>query len=569
MSRPHHQHSRSFPHNNPLLRVSSSSSAPLTPPTLNIIAPRSPGPILSIPTDTPPASALSPLSPLSPPSPGPPFRSRTPNLSLDITGLTVASGPNSASVNSAQASPLMSAATLVFNGGVNNQSMLHPNYLNAPPQSSQTQTQSPVQQNGGFTFEMPAPSHQSTSGHSRKRSVSGEPRNESPTRPNTGSGDSFDFLSDLMGYGVPISSGVSPGATGSGSPTTTSDPDPDADMDGDFKDIEMGGGVFGGPTPGSSNAKPSNNNFVTKLFQMINDPKSASFIAWNEHGTSFIVQSVGEFSRSILGSHFKHSNFSSFVRQLNMYGFHKVNKTPRSQRTSQDNQTWEFSHPKFLKGRVDLLDQIKRKALDNEPPGRNSRVELPAEVATQLRRLVQEHQSLKHALAEERARVEGLTDVVKMLYDIVATTHPGQMPGQFPTDLLDPSENPPIYITSPPESPLPPPFSLSNGGTDGRVQVKRMRVDESGFPPGLGLDHHGLNHPHPQHSQTHPAVEDGSRRLIRARSDSAPHGVGLGHYLSTLPQHGRPRSGSSLSGYQQPGGIKDEYSLGMGLDLGL
>ncbi|CAE6524316.1 unnamed protein product [Rhizoctonia solani] len=589
MSRPHHQHSRSFPHNNPLLRVSSTSSAPLTPPTLNIIAPRSPGPILSIHTDTPPASALSPLSPLSPPSPGPPFRSRTPNLSLDITGLTVASGPNSASVNSAQASPLMSAATLVFNGGVNNQSMLHPNYLNAPPQNSQTQTQSPVQQNGGFTFEMPAPSHQSTSGHGRKRSVSGEPRNESPTRPNTGSGDSFDFLSDLMGYGVPISSGVSPGATGSGSPTTTSDPDPDADMDGDFKDIEMAGGVFGGPTPGSSNAKPSNNNFVTKLFQMINDPKSASFIAWNEHGTSFIVQSVGEFSRSILGSHFKHSNFSSFVRQLNMYGFHKVNKTPRSQRTSQDNQTWEFSHPKFLKGRVDLLDQIKRKALDNEPPGRNSRVELPAEVATQLRRLVQEHQSLKHALAEERARVEGLTDVVKMLYDIVATTHPGQMPGQFPTDLLDPSENPPIYITSPPESPLPPPFSLSNGGTgtfaysptssptspefprpqDGRGQVKRMRVDESGFPPGLGLDHHGLSHPHPQHSQAHPAVEDGSRRLIRARSDSAPHGVGLGHYLSTLPQHGRPRSGSSLSGYQQPGGIKDEYSLGMGLDLGL
>ncbi|CAE7112327.1 unnamed protein product [Rhizoctonia solani] len=587
MSRgPHHQHSRSFPHNNPLLRIPSSS---FTPPTLNIIAPRSPGPILTIPTDTPPASALSPLSPLSPPSPGPQIRSRTPNLSLDITGLTVASGPNSASVNSAQASPLMSAATLVFNGGINHQSMLHPNYLNAPPQSSQTQTQSPVQQNGAFTFEMGAPSHQSTSGHSRKRSVSGEPRNESPTRPNTGSGDSFDFLSDLMGYGMP---GVSPGATGSGSPTTTSDPEPDADMDGDFKDIEMGGGVFGGPTPGSSNAKPSNNNFVTKLFQMINDPKSASFIAWNEHGTSFIVQSVGEFSRSILGSHFKHSNFSSFVRQLNMYGFHKVNKTPRSQRTSQDNQTWEFSHPKFLKGRVDLLDQIKRKALDNEPPGRNTRVELPAEVATQLRRLVQEHQSLKHALAEERARVEGLTDVVKMLYDIVATTHPGQMPGQFPTDLLDPSENPPIYITSPPESPLPPPFSLSNGGTgtfaysptssptspefphpqDGRGQVKRMRVDESGFPTGLGLDH-GMNHPHPQHSQTHPAAQDGSRRLIRARSDSAPHGVGLGHYLtSALPQQGRPRSGSSLSGYQpqQPGGVKDEYSLGgMGLDLGL
>ncbi|GAB1518401.1 hypothetical protein RhiTH_001460 [Rhizoctonia solani] len=593
MSRaPHHQHSRSFPHNNPHLRIPSISSAPLAPPTLNIIAPRSPGPRLTIPADTPPPSALSPLSPLSPPSPVP-TRGRTPNLSLDITALTVASGPNSASVSSAQASPLMSAATLVFNGGINSQTMLHPNYLNAP-QSSQTQTQSPVQQNGLFTFDMQTnvTSHTSTSGHSRKRSVSGEPRNESPTRPNTGSGDSFDFLTSLMGgYDMPMSNGVSPNATGtgSGSPTTTSDPEPDVDMDGDFKDIDMGNGVFGGPGPGSSNAKPSNNNFVTKLFQMINDPKSTNFIAWNEHGTSFIVQSVGEFSRSILGSHFKHSNFSSFVRQLNMYGFHKVNKTPRSQRTSQDNQTWEFSHPKFLKGRVDLLDQIKRKALDNEPPGRNTRVELPAEVATQLRRMVQEHQSLKHALAEERARVEGLTDVVKMLYDIVATTHPGQMPGQFPTDLLDPSENPPIYITSPPESPLPPPFSLSNGGTgtfaysptssptspdfpqpqDGRGHVKRIRVEESSFPAGLGLDH-GMNHHHSQHQ----ASQDGARRLLRARSDSAPHGMGLGHYLtSAIPQQGRPRSGSSLSGYQpqaQPGGVKDEYSLsGMGLDLGM
>ncbi|KAG9126432.1 hypothetical protein FRC07_003460 [Ceratobasidium sp. 392] len=583
MSRmPHHQHSRSFPHNHTHLRPPQTGSNPLTPPTLSIFPPRSPGPTLTIPTDTPPVSALPPHSPLSPPSPGPQLRGRASNLSLDITGLNVTSGPSSASVSSAQASPLMSASTLVFTGGVNNNAMLHPNYLNAQPQS---QTQSPVQTSGMFNFDIPAVAQPSSSGHSRKRSLSGEPRNESPTRPLAGTGE-YDFFSGFLdgSYGVPASNGVSPGATGSGgSPDTTSDPDPDADMDSDLKDIDMGNGVFGGPTPGSSNAKPSNNNFVTKLFQMINDPKSANFIAWNEHGTSFIVQSVGEFSRSILGSHFKHSN------------------TPRSQRTSQDNQTWEFSHPKFLKGRVDLLDQIKRKALDNEPPGRSSRVELPAEVAAQLRRMVAEHQSLKHALAEERARVEGLTDVVKMLYDIVAATHPGQMPGQFPHDLLDPSENPPIYITSPPESPLPPPFQLPNGTfsysntssptspefpqpIDGRTNIKRMRVDDPSFTTaGLGLDqHHGMNHPHPhpQHSQTHPTLPgtqqpqgEGSRRLLRARSDSAPHGLGLAQYLtSAIPQQGgRPRSGSSMGGYVgQPGqgqGVKDEYSLTMGLGL--
>ncbi|KDQ25958.1 hypothetical protein PLEOSDRAFT_1046174, partial [Pleurotus ostreatus PC15] len=115
--------------------------------------------------------------------------------------------------------------------------------------------------------------------------------------------------------------------------------------------------------------------------RMISDPKSTHFIAWTEHGTSFVVSNVGEFSRTILGSHFKHNNFSSFVRQLNMYGFHKINRTPRAQRTSTDAQTWEFSHLKFLRNRPDLLDEIKRKALEPDPAVKH-RVELPGEVSS-------------------------------------------------------------------------------------------------------------------------------------------------------------------------------------------
>ena len=45
---------------------------------------------------------------------------------------------------------------------------------------------------------------------------------------------------------------------------------------------------------------------------MINHPKSAEFISWNALGTSFIVTNVGEFSRSILGAHFKHNNVRLF-----------------------------------------------------------------------------------------------------------------------------------------------------------------------------------------------------------------------------------------------------------------
>ncbi|CAG8671008.1 11383_t:CDS:2 [Rhizophagus irregularis] len=118
--------------------------------------------------------------------------------------------------------------------------------------------------------------------------------------------------------------------------------------------------------PSTQPVKMSSNTFVHKLYNMVVDKQYQHLIAWNYTGSSFIVCNIMEFSRDVLPKHFKHNNFSSFVRQLNMYGFHKVNKSPRGHRTLAENQIWEFSHPKFLRGRPDLLDDIKRKAMESE-----------------------------------------------------------------------------------------------------------------------------------------------------------------------------------------------------------
>ncbi|KAG0168593.1 hypothetical protein DFQ28_000609 [Apophysomyces sp. BC1034] len=113
--------------------------------------------------------------------------------------------------------------------------------------------------------------------------------------------------------------------------------------------------------------KPSHTNtFVHKLYNMVVDNQYQHLIAWSYTGSSFIVCNIMEFSRDVLPKHFKHNNFSSFVRQLNMYGFHKVNKSPRGHRTLAENQIWEFSHPKFLRNRPELLDDIKRKAMESD-----------------------------------------------------------------------------------------------------------------------------------------------------------------------------------------------------------
>jgi hypothetical protein len=49
---------------------------------------------------------------------------------------------------------------------------------------------------------------------------------------------------------------------------------------------------------------------------------------WDVGPDRCMVQDMNEFTKSILPRMFKHSNFASFVRQLNKYDFHKVRSAP-------------------------------------------------------------------------------------------------------------------------------------------------------------------------------------------------------------------------------------------------
>lgn len=77
---------------------------------------------------------------------------------------------------------------------------------------------------------------------------------------------------------------------------------------------------------------------------------------------STIVPNHERLGREVLPRFFKHGNFASFVRQLNMYGFHKI---PQLQQGVLKNETetelWQFSEPNFQRDRPDLLDRIQRK----------------------------------------------------------------------------------------------------------------------------------------------------------------------------------------------------------------
>ena len=46
-------------------------------------------------------------------------------------------------------------------------------------------------------------------------------------------------------------------------------------------------------------------------------------ISWNKEGNGVIIKNITKLCKIVLPKFYKHKNYSSFVRQLNIYGFHK------------------------------------------------------------------------------------------------------------------------------------------------------------------------------------------------------------------------------------------------------
>ncbi|XP_022765077.1 heat stress transcription factor B-2a-like [Durio zibethinus] len=121
-------------------------------------------------------------------------------------------------------------------------------------------------------------------------------------------------------------------------------------------------------TTGGESQRSVPTPFLTKTYQLVDDQTIDDVISWNDDGSTFIVWNAAVFARDLLPKYFKHNNFSSFVRQLNTYGFRKV--VP---------DRWEFSNDCFRRGEKRLLYEIQRRKMSS--PTATSVALAPAKVA--------------------------------------------------------------------------------------------------------------------------------------------------------------------------------------------
>ncbi|KAJ1506324.1 hypothetical protein HMI55_001225 [Coelomomyces lativittatus] len=102
------------------------------------------------------------------------------------------------------------------------------------------------------------------------------------------------------------------------------------------------------------------NTFIFKLFRTLQDKNYQNHIFWLSCGTGFGFHLNDAFKLQILENVFRCTNEHSFIRQLHLYGFNKIERAIKFSNKTKILQSYQ--HPKFIRDRPELLFQISRKA---------------------------------------------------------------------------------------------------------------------------------------------------------------------------------------------------------------
>ena len=114
-----------------------------------------------------------------------------------------------------------------------------------------------------------------------------------------------------------------------------------------------------------SKTEPS---FLSKLYQILNEKDYSPYIHWAQDGLTVIISDQTGLTKKVLPKFYNHHNFASFVRQLNMYNFHKIRSDPKSNEQ-------KYIHNEFYKGKsIKEIQEIRRKIKTEEKEKNNNKI---------------------------------------------------------------------------------------------------------------------------------------------------------------------------------------------------
>jgi len=149
-------------------------------------------------------------------------------------------------------------------------------------------------------------------------------------------------------------------------------------------------------------------SFIRKTYDILEERKFPDVIDWNPEGTALVIKKPSDFCQKVLPAYFKHNNLTSFVRQLNMYNFHK-------RRTQ--NIDHVYYHELFQRGKKHLLKEIKRKNHDHTSDKAQKTLEAmePSQTGKDFNSLMYENQFLKRLYNDAMSKVSALEGQIKEL----------------------------------------------------------------------------------------------------------------------------------------------------------
>ncbi|CEM06939.1 unnamed protein product [Vitrella brassicaformis CCMP3155] len=153
--------------------------------------------------------------------------------------------------------------------------------------------------------------------------------------------------------------------------------------------------------------------FLAKTYDLLEEGQWSDMISWNKAGDAIVVKDSTALAETVLPRLFKHNNYTSFVRQLNNYGFTKITKTRNE---SAANGIDEFRNDLFKKGQRYMLRMIQRKVPDMGGAASQVTKEVSQAFALMQDKLVESEERLASMAAEMRKFRSTVQDQITQLW---------------------------------------------------------------------------------------------------------------------------------------------------------